>query len=76
MAYGYILDETRRSLKSMIDITLDSWADDGERERLFRERNIRVNTSPLEPQDIEYPVLLPKYLLEMHRQPVMATSGV
>ncbi len=72
MSCGETLDEAKRSLNSLIDITLDSWEDDGERERLFRERNIRVYSGPLEQQQIEYPVLIPNHLLEMHLQPAMA----
>lgn len=72
MSCGNTLDEARHSLNSLIDITLGSWSDDGELERQFQERNIRVYSGPLEQNDMDYPVLAPNHLLEMQLQPALA----
>lgn len=71
MSCGNTLDEARRSLNSLIDLTLGSWSDDGELERQFQERNIAVYSGPLEQNDMDYPVPTPNHLLEMHLQPVL-----
>lgn len=70
MSCGDTLDEARCSLNSLINITLGSWEDDGERERLFQERNIKVYSGPWEQQEMVYPVPIPNHLLEMHLQPL------
>ena len=72
MSCGDTLDEARHSLNSLIDSTLGSWSDDGELERLFQEKNIRVYSGPLAQNDMDYPVLTPNHLLEMHLQPALA----
>lgn len=66
------LDEVRHSLNSLIGITLGSWSDDGELERPFQKRNIRVHSDPLAQNDMDYPVLTPNHLLKMHLQPILA----
>ena len=72
MSCGHTLDEARGSLNSLIDITLGSWSDDGELERLLEEKTLQVYSGSLEQSTMEYPVLPPNHLLEMHLQPVLA----
>ena len=69
MSHGDTTDEARKSLESLISLTLNAWETAGIREKLFAERGIITKTEEWRSQDLILPTLVPNHLMELHLQP-------
>ena len=72
MSHGDTIDEARKSLDSLIALTLNVWDGEGIRERMFAERGIVTKTQDWRSQDLTLPTLVPNHLMELHLQPTAA----
>ena len=70
MSYGDSIDESRKSLESLISLTLNEWVAAGMRDRMFAERGIVTDTEEWRSQDLTLPTLVPNHLMELHLQPM------